>query len=163
MLSKDSPQIPIAMKMLFSAYGQHIQSSISILGHINISENGRDDEEVRRLFKYLKGNHVGTQSVDFYLQWAKMELDSGNFSKAKSVISNGLEALKGNSILLNNMAALETTQKVSFTSKIPIPLSPNLLLTPASTSNEVTDYSKKVMLVHYRQQQLVSVIVQHTA
>lgn len=38
-----------------------------------------DGDECRRLFKYLKSEHIGGSSlVDLYMHWAKFELSQGS-------------------------------------------------------------------------------------
>jgi serine/threonine-protein kinase TTK/MPS1 len=91
----------------------------------------------------MKSNHLGINSNDFYLQFAKMELVAGNINKAESVLKNGLEVLKNNSQLLSALHSLETLGSFSCPSKLPQnnPVgSINFgLLTPASMENNSQD------------------------
>ena len=107
------------------------------------SEILKNQEETRTLYKYMKSNHLGINSVDFYLQFAKMELISGSINKSESVLKNGLEVLKNNTQLLSALQSLETLGTFSCSSKLP---QNNLLgsinfglLTPASMENNSQD------------------------
>lgn len=105
------------------------------------SELLKNAEETRTLYKYLKSSHLGNSSVDFYLQFAKMEQDSGNTSKAESVLKSGLEVLRNNFQLCAAMESLKVLGSFKCPSKLPLsqvalPLAhTNILMTPASMEN----------------------------
>lgn len=68
----------------------------------------QDEDECRRLWKYLKGTHCGTTHALFYLQFAVFEMRSGHPDRAQVVIASGLEG--GGAHLLSNNEQLKLAQ-----------------------------------------------------
>ena len=91
----------------------------------------------------MKSNHLGTAAVDFYLQFARMELDAENTSKAESVLRNGLEVFKNNYLIVAALESLKVLGTFNCPSKLPQAISSmnimtlpvNILMTPASMEN----------------------------
>lgn len=62
--------------MQFDSYG---------VNYLNSQTLG-DEEEVRRLFRFLRGEHVGVHQAEFYLHQACFELTSGKPEKCLSIL-----------------------------------------------------------------------------
>jgi serine/threonine-protein kinase TTK/MPS1 len=60
-----------------------------------------DEEEVRRLFRFLRSEHVGVDAAEFYLQLAQFELQTGHPEKCLAVLeaASKISALLGNEAL----------------------------------------------------------------
>lgn len=61
-----------------------------------LRQKNRDMDEIRNMFKHLKSFSVGPKFAQFYIHLADFERLSGNFDKAKTVLSNGLKFLNEN-------------------------------------------------------------------
>jgi serine/threonine-protein kinase TTK/MPS1 len=68
----------------------------------------QDEDECRRLWKYLKGTHCGTLHALFYLQYAVFEQRAGHPERAQVVLSSGLDG--GSAPLLSNNEQLKLAQ-----------------------------------------------------
>lgn len=84
-----------------------------------ISSIYEDEDECRRLFKYLKSEHVGGSALpDLYIHWAKFELAQGRAEKALGVLQGALESssLNRNPQILSAIEVLKITGKLNVAS-----------------------------------------------
>lgn len=89
--------------------------------HFSIYEDG---DECRRLFKYLKSEHVGGPALaDLYMHWAKFELSQGKPEKASGVLQMASEAssLQRNAQVLSAVQVLKITGKLNVASVLALP------------------------------------------